>query len=309
MLLYGKKTFYVEDHPAAEQSYDYHFALITEEVGNAYWRLIENGAKEAAENENVYLEYIGPSKSDLEEKLQTLDRMISAKVDGIITQGLPGQRFLDLVHKARENGIPVITVDTDVPKSERQVYVGTNNYEAGFLAGQALIVDTKGEQNVGVIMGSFEALNQQERLDGFLDAISNSSRIKVVDQKESNITEIGAAQATYSILREHPEITALFGTSALDGVGIVQGIREFNPSEDMYVAAFDILPETLSLIEDEDIDITISQYPKEMGKVAVEQMLKIQQEESVNPFQYTATKVIRKDDVRNGELIGNGDAR
>lgn len=308
MLIYGKKTFYVEDHPTAQQSYDYHFALITEEVGNAYWRLIENGAKEAAKNENVYLEYIGPSKSDLEEKLQTLDRMISAKVDGIIIQGLPGQRFLDLVHKARENRIPVITVDTDVPKSERQVYVGTNNYEAGFLAGQALIVDTKGEQHVGVIMGSFSALNQQERLDGFMDAISNSSRIKVVDQMESNITEIGAAQATYSLLKEHPETTALFGTSALDGVGMVQGVEEMNPSQDIYIAAFDILPETLSLIENGDIDVTVSQFPKEMGKVAVEQMLKIQRDESVNPFQFTSTKVIRKDDVRNGELIGNGDA-
>ncbi|SDK02924.1 sugar-binding protein [Sediminibacillus albus] len=307
MLYYGKETFYVEKKLSSQQIYDYHFALITEEVGNDYWRLIENGAKEEAAKHNVYLEYIGPRKSDNEEKLQTFDRMISAKVDGIITQGIGGERFKALVHKAVERGIEVITVDTDVPHSERQVYVGTDNYQAGYLAGQALINDTEGEVHVGVVIGLLDALNQQDRLKGFNDAIAEEKRIHLADVKESNITEIGAAEAAYSLLKEHPQINALVGTSALDGMGIVQGIEEIHLTVEPYVLAFDILPQTLELIDQDKIDATITQYPAQMGKLAVRHMVDLQTGRQVEQLQFTETGIIRNKDISNGEIIKKGD--
>ncbi|WP_026772238.1 MULTISPECIES: sugar-binding protein [Sediminibacillus] len=307
MLYYGKETFYVEKQISSQQLYDYHFALITEEVGNDYWRQIENGAKEEAAKHNVYLEYIGPRKSDNEEKLQTFDRMISSKVDGIITQGMPGERFKALVHKAVERGIEVITVDTDVPQSERQLYVGTDNYKAGFSAGQAVIKDTEGEIKVGAVIGMYDALNQQERLQGFKEAIAESDRIELVDVLESNITEIGAAEATYSLLKQHPQINALVGMSALDGLGIVQGIEEIHLDQTPYVLSFDILPQTLEMIDQGKIAATVTQYPTEMGKQAVNRMVDLQHGRKIEPMQYTGTGIIRAKDINNGEIIRKGE--
>ncbi|WP_077624737.1 sugar-binding protein [Sediminibacillus massiliensis] len=308
MLYYGKETFYMENQTASSQQiYDYHFALITEEVGNEYWRLIENGAKEEAGKHNVYLEYVGPRKSDKEEKLHTIDRMISSKVDGIITQGIPGEAFKELVHKAVERGIDVITVDTDVPDSDRQVYVGTDNYQAGFLAGKALLNDTSGVVNVGIVTGSLDALNQQERIAGFKDALQMADRVRLVDIEESNITEIGAAQAAYSLLKDHPDINALFGTSALDGVGIVQGIEEIHLPEHPYIVGFDILPQTVELIEQGKIDATITQFPMEMGRLSVRYMIDLQQEKVIPTLQNTETSIIRNQDIKNGEVITKGD--
>lgn len=307
MLYYGKETFYVDNDTTPPHVYDYHFALITEEVGNEYWDLIETGAKEEAASHNIYLEYTGPKKADDDEKLQDLDRMISAKVDGIISQGISGERFVDLVHKATENGIPVVTVDTDVPKSERKAYTGTDNYYAGFIAGQTLVKDTKGKQYVGVVAGSFDALNQQARLQGFKDAIKSENRIELVDSKESNISEIGAVQATYSLLRQNPEITVLFGMSALDGVGMVQGVGEIDPSDYPYIISFDILPGTLELIEEGKIAATVVQYPKKMGETAVEMLLELQKKSVIQPLHYIETGIIKKEDISNGEIVSEAD--
>ncbi len=307
MVYYGKETFYVENKATTENVYDHHIVLITEEVGNDYWHLIENGARDEALNHNIYLEYIGPKRSDNDENLQTFDRMISAKVDGIIIQGLPGERFKNLMDKADENSIPVVNVDTDVPDSQRKAYVGTDNYQAGFLAGQTLIGDTSGDQFVGVVVGMFDALNQQDRLKGFKDAIATVNRIKLVAIEESNITEIGAAQATYSLLKQYPNINALFGTSALDGIGIAQGVEEMNPTTYPYILAFDTLPETLELIEQEKIAATIVQYPYEMGRLAVLKMVELQQKRTVEPLNYTNTGVVRKETIKNGEILQSGD--
>src|SRR5690625_1997037 len=303
MLYFGKETFYIEDSLTEAPSYDYHFVLITEEVGNQYWRLIEKVAKDAAADHNIYLEYIGPKISDTEERLATLDRMIAAGVDGIMTKGMNDEAFIQLVHKASEQNIPVVTVDTDYEKSGRKLYVGTNNYLAGYLAGENLIENTSGEQKVAVIIGLSTAQNQIERLEGFKDAIASSDRIELIAVSESNITELGAAQATYRLLKVHPEITAIFGISALDGIGIVKGVEEMQPRQKPYVIAFDILPETLEAIEEGLIDVTVAQYPEEMGKLAVEQMLAIKNKQKVESIHYTSTGIVDASHVVHGELI------
>lgn len=303
MIHFGKETFYVKNTDSTSQAYKYHFALITEEVGNEYWHLIEKGAQEEAKSQNVYLEYVGPAKSNYKEKMEIFDRMISAHVDGIIIQGNQGDEFLRLVAKARDHNIGVITIDADAPESERNVYVGTNNYYAGVLAGQTFIKETKGEQYVGVIVGTMDSSDQVERLEGFKSVIKNEDRIHLVDVKESNITEIGAIEATYSLLKQYPEITALFGTSALDGIGIVQGAEEMVARKYPYILAFGNLPQTISLIEQGKIQASVTQYPYEMGKLAVSNLVEVLSEDHVRPLQYTDTNVIRQKDIKNGEMI------
>ncbi len=297
MNIYGYKTFYIEKEAVTSKEYSYHFALVSEEIDNEYWRLIEQGARKAAAENDIYLEYVGPQKADNDQLLKLVDRMISVKVDGIITQGVEGKRFVDLVLKGVERGIPIITIDTDVKSSVRKAYVGTDNFYAGQLAGQTIIDNTTGEQFVGIVTGRFDAINQQERIEGFMDAVKSTDRIHFVGSKESNITQIGAAQATYSLLKEYPSITALIGMSALDGIGMVEGLHEIAPNKDVYITAFDILPETLDLIRKEKINATIAQYPEEMGYEAMEVMIELQQHDLLDGEIFTKTRVVEKKDI------------
>lgn len=297
MIYFGYKTFYIEENAVIQREYTYHFALISEETDNEYWRMIEQGANEFATEHNIYLEYVAPQKADNDQLLKLLDRMISAKVDGIITQGVEGNRFVNLALKGLDRRIPIVTIDTDVKSSARKAYVGTDNFQAGQLAGKTIIENTTGEQYIGIVTGRFEAINQQERIAGFEDAVESIDRIHIVGVKESNITQIGAAQATYSLLKEHPEINALIGTSALDGIGMVEGLREIAPNKKVYITAFDILPETLKLIETGKIDATIAQYPEEMGYKAMEVMVELQNHDLLDNQFFTETRIIEKKEI------------
>ncbi|WP_163580541.1 sugar-binding protein [Gracilibacillus saliphilus] len=303
MIYFGKETFYIEGELGTENPYDYHFVLIIEEIGNDYWRLVEKGAREEAAEHNIYLEYTGPKVLDEEEQLAIFDRMIAADVDGIIIKGINNERFDTLVQKAVNHNITVATIDADNENSGRHFYIGTDNYKAGYLAGQTMVNQTTGEQKVAVIIGTRNAQNQIERLSGFQDAIDLSERIELIRIAESNITTLGAAQATYRVLKEHPDITAFFGASALDGIGIVQGIKEMKTKEHPYIISFDILPETLDEIEKGYIEATVVQYPEEMGRRSVELMLQLQQNQTLEPFYYTETGVVDSSHIYNGELI------
>src|SRR5699024_5169150 len=93
MFYYGYKTFYIESDAEEADDYTYHFALIAEESDNDYWRLVEKGAKTAARENDIYLEYVAPEKADNERALMLLDRMISATVHDNITQAFKAQQF------------------------------------------------------------------------------------------------------------------------------------------------------------------------------------------------------------------------
>lgn len=305
MLYFGYKTFYMKTEPGEIMDYTYHFALVAEEADNDYWNLIQKGAQKAARENEIYLDYIAPKKADNDEALTLLDRMISAKVDGIITHGIEGQKFVDLVHKGIERGIPIITIDTDVENSERKAYVGSNNYKAGQLLGQAIIKNTKGKQYIGIVTGRNDSISQQERIAGLEQVIEAQPRLKIVSLEESNITEIGAAQAAYTLLKEYPEINVLTGTSALDGIGIVEGLRDIAPTKDVLILAFDTLPRTLQKIQDGEIEATIAQDPELMGQEAVDVMIDLQANDLLENKRYIDTSIIHKEDLQrnfeNGE--------
>lgn len=305
MIYFGKQTFHVDRMGDTNaHDYDHHFVLIPEEKGSEYWSLVRDGAMEMAKQHNAYLEYIGGAQTNQDEQLRTLDKAIDAKVDGILTQGIKGERFKQLVHLAREKGIPVVTVDADNPESERNAYVGTDNIRAGYLAGEAFVSRTKGKQRVAIIIGRSESPNQQRRMEGFQQAIKGEERIKVVTIEESNISKVGAAQTTYQALKAHSEINAFFGTNVLAGIGISQAVTQVNMDEDPYIVTFDTLPKTLNLMENGMIDATIVQQPYNMGKRGIELLLRAGNNDYIEPVQYTSSSILYQEDIHEGVYRG-----
>lgn len=272
---------------------EHHFVLISEELAHEYWKLVERGAKEAEAHYGVYVEYTGPQNSNPEEQVRLFEMAIAKKVDGIIVQALNEEMFTPLIDQAIDHGIPVITIDTDEPNSSRIAYVGTDNYRSGQLAGQALIEDLAGEISIGIISSSFASSHQLQRVQGFIDVVEQYENVEVVAMEESNNSRIGAAEKADLLLGEYPEITAFYGTSALDGLGIASSLSTLG-REDIYIIAFDSLDESLDLLNQGKIDVIISQEPYEMGFRSVCVMLDIINGKVVDDLYHTNTRIIRQ---------------
>ncbi|WP_053361491.1 sugar-binding protein [Bacillus sp. FJAT-27251] len=285
---------------------DYHFVLIGEEMDNDYWRLVGEGAKAAEDKYNVMVEYKGPRRSNLDEQLKLMDMAIAARVDGIIVQALNEEKFIPMINKAVKQGIPVITIDTDASASTRSLYIGTDNYEAGKLAGQTLIQDTGGQARVAIITGSFTSAHHQLRVEGFLEAVEDAPDIEVIAIEESNITRIGAEEKAYWLLEENDHITAFFGASALDGIGISSAVSSSDKKDDMYIIAFDALPETVDLMQEGMIDAIVAQEPFEMGFQSVERMFEVLEGKSHKDVYHTDASVIRRGQHRQLDRDGGG---
>lgn len=278
---YAYKIINLSTVPEAEEEYPvqkrYHYVLISHERDNPYWQSIKKGAEEAAEQNGVYIEYIGPERANVQEHIELVDQAIAAQVDGILTQGLVEEGFTPVINKAIEKGIPVILIDTDAENSKRNAYIGTNNYEAGYLAGLEMIKLLDGEGQVGVITGSYMADNMRLRLQGFENALKLAPNIEIVAIESSEISQVEAEKKTLKILSEYPEVDGIFGNSALDGIGISKALDRLSLTEKVKVVAFDSLPETMSLLEKGKIDAVITQEPYQIGYMGVEKLLEVTQ--------------------------------
>ncbi|ARK28673.1 sugar-binding protein [Halalkalibacter krulwichiae] len=277
---------------------EYHFALIGEEMNHDYWRLVGQGAEKAEGSYDVFVEYEGPKRSNPVEQLKLLDMAIKSKVDGIIVQAL-NEHFTPLIDQAVAQGIPVITIDTDSSESMRSAYIGTDNYLAGQLAGKALVEDTKGEATVGIISGSFDNAHHLQRVKGFKDVVEEVEGIKIVAIEESNISRVDAEEKAYQMLSEHDNITAFYGTSSYNGVGIVAAAKSLNKQNDMYVITFDPIDENIQLLENGDIDAIVEQQPFEMGLLSIKKMVENINGEPIQEVYHTDLSIIRSSDLPN----------
>ncbi|MFN3422365.1 MAG: substrate-binding domain-containing protein, partial [Armatimonadota bacterium] len=100
---------------------------------HAYWHEVELGMKAAAKKlKGCQVRWFVPPKEDVRAQVSTFESFIAQGVDGIVIGPSNPTAIKGVVKKALSVGIPVITFDTDAPDSGRLLYVGTDNYKAGY---------------------------------------------------------------------------------------------------------------------------------------------------------------------------------
>ncbi|MCJ8012946.1 substrate-binding domain-containing protein [Paenibacillus sp. KQZ6P-2] len=255
------------EHDKTSASPAKHIVLIAQELDNPFWREMEQGADQAADKLGMKIDYMGPIRIDPSEQMRLLEKSIAAKPDAILVQGIGNPEYDQLIGKAVDQGIPVLTVDADEPGSRRLAYVGTDNRKAGEQLGELVVKNEARNGQIGVIIGS-EADNQRLRLEGFRSVISAAPGFQIIDVRSSNISRIGAAEQAEAMLKQHPDISTIVGFSALDAAGIVEGVTAAG-QEDVSVYGFDDLEVTRKGISEGDIKASVVQQPGEIGAKAV----------------------------------------
>ncbi|SYX86769.1 substrate-binding domain-containing protein [Paenibacillus alvei] len=278
---------------AGKQQSRKHVVLIAQELDNPFWRTVEQGAKEAAAQLDMEIEYTGPIRINSSEQMRLLAKAIASKPDAILTQGINEPRYNELVSRAMDQGIPVITVDSDAPDSRRFAYVGTDNRAAGVQMGELVVHGSAYKGKIGVILGSKLADNQRKRLEGFRSIVDKASGYEIVDMRSSNISRIEAAKQTKLMLSEHPDIRTIIGFSAWDAAGIVEGLQAAHKGK-INVFGFDDVEATKRAIAHGDIVATLVQQPREIGAEAVSILQQIFAGEPYAATQYTSTKVLEQ---------------
>lgn len=242
--------------PTKKSSYDderLYFVFATPLKEHEVWLKAKEGFDDACKEKKIHGDWIGPIAIDTQKMEEVIETAIFQKADAIITQGVIDS---SLINKAKEKGIPILLVDSDVEESERFAYLGKNFNEQAKLflndIEKHLGKDTFLEIGIQVAEKNFDiATDQIKEIENVFKTHPGGYEIKVVSESKSD--SIRAKKEWHNIMST-TKINVAINFAGESAVSCNEVANQLNVRDSMLIYGVDDMPETIELIKDGQID-------------------------------------------------------
>ncbi len=232
---------------------------------SSFWGVVETGARDGAAAMGVELKSGG--SLDPIEQAQLVETFIADGANGIIVSLANPDAMKDVVLKATDAGIPVITINSgvDVFKELGAItHVGQTEFVAGVGAGEQF--SKAGLTKALCVLHEEGNIGLEERCDGLADSFGGE--VVRFNVATTGIRDIAGTLASIqdkliadgdidAVLALNPNIAI----AAMDAIEAVGG--------DQALATFDLSPDVLEAIEADDIMFAIDQQQYLQGYLPV----------------------------------------
>jgi ribose transport system substrate-binding protein len=285
---------------AADKTYT--FALVPKNMNNPFFDQARDGCMKAEKESSGKFKclYIGPGEhGGGEEQVQVVNDLIAKHVDGIAVSPANAAAMGKALEKAKEDGIPVLTWDSDLLEKDqglRIAYVGTHNYEIGTnLAKIVQSIKPKGG-TICIQSGGAAAANHNERMQGIRDELSGTQSKEAPGDRltgQNGWTEADgcplytnddfplAVQQMEDTLAKYPKLDAFVPTGGFPQFipqaykKVAEKYKSRIDSGDLALVVADTLPVQMDLLKEGLSLGQVGQRPFQMGHDAMEYLYQI----------------------------------
>lgn len=258
-------------------SYQYHFAIISDETDSSFWKDVYEGAVEAGKQYGAYVEQTGDGLANPLSMEDAINIAIYENVDGILLRPAGDKEIQKVIDKACSHGIPVITMQKDVPNSKRQGFVGINDYFLGQEYGKQVLKLADEDTRLAAVLFPGTSFNTTSRKWFHLGLTNTVPQEKIQfnfqiiwDDKGLNNAEDVIHDMVAGNM-EQPDMII-----CLDEVitqSAYQLIRDRGLSEEIQIIGSYVSDAILNGIEQGYIDSTITVDPEAMGRMSVDALM------------------------------------
>jgi ABC-type sugar transport system substrate-binding protein len=261
--------------------------------GNPFWAAVEQGAKEAGTTTGAEVTVLAPpAESDVPAQISQIEDAITQGVKGIALAPTDPAALKPVVQQALDAGIKVVFIDTK-GENEGVTFIGTNNEVGAGIAGKYLCDNLKPGDKVAILQGIITQSTGQARADGSKKAVTDCG-LNLVAEVPAEWDKAKGQAAMEDILTQHPDLKGVFGSNDNMALGAVEAIKNANLTGKIVVVGFDANPDAAAAIVAGDMNATVAQAPANMGKLGVENLLKLINGETIEPVIDTGTELVDK---------------
>lgn len=164
-----------------------------------------------------------------------------------------------------KKGVPVITFNTDIPGSKRACFVGQDALRGGATAAGLMRLLCGGTGKVAVITGYLTSHAHNQRVEGFTRELQQSAPDMLVTgvqmcYDEDTVSRRVAEQS----LAAYPDLMGIF-VAAGGQKGVYEALRQAKVGHKVNLVVYDLLPATLSGLDDGTVDFVIDQNASAQG--------------------------------------------
>jgi ribose transport system substrate-binding protein len=259
-----------------------------------FWRIVEQGAQDAALEYGVSCEVTGPTaEGEIDGQIRLMEQAIAQKPDAIILAAADYDKLVPVCEKAVEAGILLLTVDSDVNFKETRSFVSTDNVELGKKLAQQLHSLIGPTDQFGVIGHVKTVTTAVQREKGLIDNVENVSQRLVGVAYCNGSVERARKQAKEMILG-NPGIRGMVGLNESSALGIAYALQDLGMGGKIKLVACDSSEELIPLMEQGIIQAFVIQNPFNMGYISVKNAVDLLQKKDVPKFYDTKSVVVTK---------------
>lgn len=213
-----------------------------------------------------------------------------------------GEALVTPIDEIVAEGKPVVTIDTDLPESDRQLYVGTDNTRGGETAGATLVELLDGVTGRVIILGNTDeawadGFNRTNAAADVLRAAGNE--VQILNSIWDPEQEVEQALAAIQDESNTAPIVGMLGVFA-NAHALATAAEQAGLTEMPKIVAFDFDPATLSFMQEGVIHATHVQRQYYMGYISLYLLY------SINTVGLDATKSAMSDHLLRGYHIDTG---
>ncbi len=247
--------------------------VVAKSNSNAVFQVARVGAEDAAKrlskelNMDISIDWRTPNDEDAQKQADNIETLATQGVAGIAVSCSDANKLTDAINDAVKHGIPVVTFDSDAPKSQRFALYGTDDDKCGqqVMAELAKIMDGKGV--VAVLAGNPNAPNLQKRVAAVKEEAKKYPGISVLTVVNHKETAADAAAAVEQAMQANPQIT---GWAMVGGWPLfTDNALKWTPGT-VKVVSVDALPQQLSYVRDGHVQELLAQQCYEWGNTSVQ---------------------------------------
>ena len=278
-----------------------------------FWSIARAGIRRAEEEFDVDVDFQIPGRGTAAEQRQIIESLIAKGTQGMAVSVLDPRGAVGILDEASRH-MPVITQDSDCPDSQRIAYIGTDNVEAGRVAGREVVELLPNGGQVALFVGKLDVANAQERKAGLEEAVSGHG-IEVVETFTDEVSRPVAQANVRNALEKYPDLGVLVGLWSYNAPAIIKVLEEKGIAGEIGVVAFDEESATLDALESGVVAATVVQQPYEFGYQSIAALARIVRGEDPNladgGLNFVPVKVIDRDNVAEfrielGKLLDAG---
>ena len=249
-------------------------AIIGKSSSNPVFLAAENGAEAAARDlsqkhsMHIAVRSLTPPQENAETQAERVREAVNLGADAILISASDAARLTEPIDAAVNEGVEVMTFDSDAPASKRFAYYGVDDYDLGgqVMAELATLMGNKGK--VGILAGNEKAPNLQARAKGAGAEAAKHPGIQTLGPFHHSETPQDATTEVQRENKAHPDLKGwamvggwpLFGTSFLSDPNATR----------LKIVAVDALPAELAYVEKGIVPVLLAQPVYQWGYVGVQ---------------------------------------
>jgi LacI family transcriptional regulator len=240
-------------------------------------RLLEGAREEAAEAESFGAEVLLKSLShqSVEELIGAMRELRKAGCKGIALMPAEDARVAEEIHRLEEEGVSVVTFNTDLPDSGREYFVGENALQSGRTAGGLMAEILPENADVLVLSGYPSNRAHHDRTEGFTKELRDErADVGSVEIYYNYDGEEISRKTVLERVDANPSIRGIYLASA--GLsGVCEAVRESRMEGQIKVISNDVTEENIRLLKNGAVRFLIGNDARQQGSEPIRVLLSI----------------------------------